>query len=1629
MSTDTSGTQASKPASWRKASRLDGGNPVRHRWQTDDRAATGPRSPRRRFPVALGLLVAAILGMLAYFVWTVAFCPVRTPFIAVAVPTYGDPFPPNAWSREDLENIATLHCETIDFVDMSTAWRSPSVGMRALDHELEIIGPAARRSGSAVVYLSMHGVVDGKGRPCLAPPAASPVNARTWLPVADVVDRLERFAKQESAVVLLVLDTARIDVDWNLGVLGNQFNERLVELIDDDRPENVVVMTASGVDEVAAASPELGGSIFGVQFQRGLAGLADERPNGNRDGRVSIGELHAFVVRQVNLWSRRNRALSQQPLLIPEGHGDHVLAWGTDTSRGLVIDDDASNVGAPAVSEAEIDELWTAYERVPADVCERVDPVAYGHIRRRLRRVEIASRSGRDYAESARREYAELLTTLTRASADDTGGNAGATKSNVTGDHLTIEREWGLLGPPPEPLPQNVRVHTLALAERWGTMTPTAVERIRSALSGYESNNSNWDDVQRALRPLLEGRSFAESGFPKLVEFSPTAPRDRLESIVATRRTAALLAAPRDERTTNWLIPLMRTADDARRKGEDDFLAGRFVDTNWKAVNDAYARVTTRSQGAKLALSCLDRADARLPWLAARLSSPQRLQGLDDDAVEAVDISLLDLTDDLRKLRQLVDASESASNGEALQFLDLAARVDKTLKNMQADLSAEYARLEGLTSELATVESPSAAELARMTSTLSGIEQVLAVPLLPDSKPGTKASARRGELRRGAADLRRRVFEKSPNVSEEDLPAGRTLLDGYVRRTSTIWKLHPAEIVLAPLAPADEPPSEATGELETWTDGEIVRNFLDGVPDRVQATTTGAAANVGEARRLRQRGAVLVRVAAPFWFPQPDKDPVRRLRLFDLRELLLWNAERVVDDFWGPAGTGDGAFFKTAGRNYLDAITRFEEDSPVLQEEVEGLRKKLEQRVRAARDGLAITSADVVVLNPTVGADVKTVVASKATAADGGIPAGTAATMIDDGKGPITSTVQPLAIPATVAEKPLRTEVTRRLGLSDVSTTGTALTSDLRYRGHRFSSKFLFEPVSGPSTVFVPTSAPTSTVRLGGTRRKPISVVFVLDCSNSMREASAIESREAKPTTKLDVARIALGNMLDELAPLPDVRVGLVLFGHRAAWEPGKLGNLRKQTGYARIEQAPPGLKPYADVEVVLPPGRFDAAIEQTVDSLLGTVVPWGESPLYLAVQNAARTLQPTTGTDAERVVIVLTDGIDNQFAPPPAARVTLDSVTRELAGTGIRVDVIGFGIPERERAAAKSDFEKLGTYDVQPAKSTALLESIRAKLGPPGYTVDGRTVSLGDSTTITLPPNRPDESTVAFDEKSTRLELWGGEFVDLVLDPNNRIVSRPADGTGRRVPLKATSGRTNSDPPRSVIIHDPRKEDDDVRLAFTFVRDDGAFPKRPRLLRFEITPVDARGRRSTTRYVFVDPAFVAGTSHPRVEYLARSWPANATSAEIRGWAAFEDVPPDQSIAVTIGDDRELGRERSLTAQPGVDFRISTTKLDQYQLDVYERVTGPGGHGGDLSFDLQPATSVQRIVRQFDHGHGIVTHTFVLKPTIDSATKLELQVRGRTEFLRRAAGFPNPVLMEVKSPRDVVLPTRMRSEP
>jgi hypothetical protein len=371
-------------------------------------------------------------------------------------------------------------------------------------------------------------------------------------------------------------------------------------------------------------------------------------------------------------------------------------------------------------------------------------------------------------------------------------------------------------------------------------------------------------------------------------------------------------------------------------------------------------------------------------------------------------------------------------------------------------------------------------------------------------------------------------------------------------------------------------------------------------------------------------------------------------------------------------------------------------------------------------------------------------------------PAPTVPSPLPPGQGPDAAEEQTVAISMTG---------------QDLAGRGPGMQAVLWFRGHEFAAPLMLHQLHGPRIELTRYRYGASRITLAGSEPRTTSVVFILDCSQSMRDTIDREAPEVAGTparsTKMNVAIDALRELLERFGEQGDARIGVRFFGHRVGWRTDEPGTLARREDYP--EPISPTLLPYADVELALPLGRFDSVTAGTVVRRLEALRPWGETPLYLSLRQALQDFGPV-GCQHRA-----TRGRGHRWHQLPVQPLPgIRSLTRrDRAGyTPSRAFgsiMLGFGIPSDEQATAAREFSALaeatgGSFTVATNASSLIRDLRRQLIRTPFRVLDGETV-LGQAElggTVQLDP--VPECVIEVGQVREPVPLEGSEHLQLTL-------------------------------------------------------------------------------------------------------------------------------------------------------------------------------------------------------------------------------------------------------------------------
>lgn len=1096
--------------------------------------------------------------------------------------------------------------------------------------------------------------------------------------------------------------------------------------------------------------------------------------------------------------------------------------------------------------------------------------------------------------------------------------------------------------------------------------------------------------------------------------------------------------------------------DEARRRGEDRLFVGSKASLDeaeayWKQAETEYIAAASQAQSITVGYSVRDDVLCELPYLAVWYTRrlPQRDLDRGRRMDEGIRQQLLPLIDDVHKLSKSLDDS-IAVGAAAIKGLDQPIKESLTLLQQ---LRLEFRRE---CDELASKEPDN-------ENTYRRIQDVMALPLVP--------AAQRRELRdRGARIALHLLLNNTNTDAARDAETGKPVEEiSHLDRMTLVWPQHPLVALLnsddmaaAGMSPAkgsdfrsDLARSEQLSQTFAW--GAAIRQQFDRLSTELANLETGPvektsnAQRTGLERRLRAGGAERLLRASAVVFPGVlDVDPVELCRRLDLHNLFVWSANRTMDDFYGSGDPEIEPFFFRVASRYLEAAesissqqgkSLYAEDERSWQR-LKDLKGQSGKVVKASTDDLLLSGTET-----TVARELKVQVSQRA-------PEGVSAVWLREARGPtlpiIDSSVQPvlrMAVAVTPSDNPqVRDPRTAAVpffyDVPVLNQSEARLEAAAFYRGHFLASPYFLERSSGAEIRFVPPPSRPARINVFGQTRRRGSVVFILDSSQSMNALTRTESPDssARKLPRLDVATTTLRTMLGRLAQQGNFYVGLRLYGHRAGRNLAKPDEILFQQEYSR--PIPDGLLPSEDVENVLTLGRFTSNQYVEVDKILSSIKPWGETPLYLSIQQALRDFD-SDDPNVAKSVVAITDGLNYQFNSPK--QVSREALLASIRERKIPVYIVGFGIDPGERGVAEKEFRSIasasgGRY-YEASDGTGLAEALNHLLRPGEYTIQDQQTQqtfgprlLGEPIDVPVAVGARRSVEIQMRTGSVEavqsLQLAGGEALELNLSEDGRRLDFQRDMRGNPTFSKPVP-EDAAEPVRYVVgAHRPEWTANQLTFPISFqnARANG-FSKPPEDVWVEILPDLSTGKE--TPFVFYDLCLQPGRGAPVQQCRTLDWPGDARSAKIRVWWKDAVTPPDMEVPLndfatpTGGRMVQEGDARPVPSAPEASIRVQILPAEgnsPLRLVVMESYSVKAV---DLNA-LRVTTSImpQSASRRYDRANRIAIHTFFF-PNLTLA-ELRSQCRVLVTAARsiKNGAFALPTALEIPVPPspDVITP-------
>jgi hypothetical protein len=779
---------------------------------------------------------------------------------------------------------------------------------------------------------------------------------------------------------------------------------------------------------------------------------------------------------------------------------------------------------------------------------------------------------------------------------------------------------------------------------------------------------------------------------------------------------------------------------------------------------------------------------------------------------------------------------------------------------------------------------------------------------------------------------------------------------------------------------------------------------------------SGEPQSIVDARTGRCRADRLLRAAAGIMSAVPESDDrpdaTLQLRLLDLHNMLAWQSQRTIDDFWGPADPSDAPFFEMAAGRYQEAANELCRAATGQARREDRSDSPYKTRVEAAR-GWAELSADPITL--VEGDDEPELRHAVSVTLKPSLPPGHLAFWLENASQ-ATLAMRELDRPDFGRRMTVSTEAGAKVPLKyglrrqDLDSSGSIVHAVALFRGHLSTDGVAVEQPKGIRIENIRPENPRTTVRVWGQSAAPGAVMLILDCSGSMSfDTTIVEEGNRVTRTRFDVARTAFENLLTELVASKHYRIGIRFYGHRVGFHP-ETNAIRKQLDWARASGKPiPDIQPGEDAEddPFRPIGRLGPPDLALIKEQTKSLKPWGITPLYLTlVRCLSQDFRGIKG-DVPRSIVVITDGVNDQAGTRGPAITDIAAVESACKNNdNVRVFMVGFELSASEAAKASPHFERIkaaSNGDFTFANNAEELAEALKKLIPNQYAV-----FPSDS----APPQPKDPGWVELDrqyefvnfqrgriprkasytvqiknpyaEVKSDLELEGGESIELDVSEDGKklqhrlfkeslIASNSNEERVRGIPDPMDAKRQFR-----IGIHMPRRLGTAVSFPVSIQNADWRqFSPRPAEAWVEITPVLADGPDASGKYCFYDMVFEPDRPVPVLNCVAPEWPSTAEKAQLRIWFKMARTNPARSPRI-----RELARNPNsdieISGIPGITFRVQAKPPKNPDGDYAVIVTEqhPRNDPEFHSAKVEVYPPANRSTHSFNREAGKIIHTF-----------------------------------------------------
>lgn len=1379
------------------------------------------------------LLLGALLAVVSgLFLSNLLRLPTRTPLLIVSS-SYQAPWDVNPWQDSNVSLMKKLGDHAYRVKSIEAIGNSITSHWIEFEDAISQLDQAAQSDKPLLIYLNLHGVVDPEGKPCLIYRESSPLETESWIGFESLLQSIDSVLQKPRAIVFLC-DSSRQNAPWQS---TNEFSSSLHHLFE-RYPKTGKITSLVGISTTRSTPFENISYEKGDHFTRllalGLSGQCDRKGSGgNADRHIDLSELYRYI--ESSLTESGGVGFKGEPntRLLSSELFSTPLAWAGITDPYSELRINPQD--KPHINEI-VASMWSDLQDVDSQRVWRNHPAFWSLLKQTAIDLEAIHQS--QHPNPVR--IAELQRTFERLKTKCL--EPIVVPQDSSDIHLKKQITSGL--------------------EIWsGLAGNPSFGMVKQLLNKWEGNNNDADyHPTPFLYTLLQQGDSSVWSRP-----------DLLQSF------ARGMIALESGRLDSFRLPSLVTVetreqqlDAVRREIENQFLAGALDHQTLEKLNT-------------FALDC----EQFQHWTSTLATSIDHYYKALAEALPLVRAGLIiDRYDSTKSLPEQSPESQSLKPKLADWIHTLAKNANYLISDrgtnhteLFVDVEASYSSLSNTISTrwLKLIEDGQSTSDERLLA----ISQLLNSGFIPNinATPESTHVIRQGSFRvlmnqlatKHLTDATLSTFrEKSKPLQHDDLD-------------------HDSQSLLAPLYSKVFPGliSNENNDFQS----PLVWRHVQQVHKSVGMRFDDSAMKHAIAARLLTSQFGLTECAN--WVHSHE------LRLEERRAALA--IDRHAQDFWHTPDREGTSYFVIASDVIQRKMQRLGLKTSDFSASVLEKIQTFDNAAKCFHFQTRYSPALAIHLNPELSWTIKNDF-DKQEIGKNSIPRGTGAVRLIRNQNTTTDVIAPEVIAIQAAETKVDLpSASGTFSLASLIDAGKRndFVIQFDYRGHRRVSSQVIH--ASPSLVAITNANPVgpAILRLEEPEAPKSKRTLILDCSASMFEPYDAETNPSPNTSSIDrskllAAKRAVVEILKRWSNQQN-HVGVVFFGHRVAAGGEKQGTLIQDRYFAAYPFSPT-LQPYEDVETVLPIGRFTDVEKSKVLGHLDTLLPWGQTPLYLSLYTAIQQAGSTLG-DETHDVIVISDGRNYQFNPHPSANITIDAVIELAKQYNTRIHLIGFGIPKSEFAEAAEQYHRLsvetgGSVSFQIADSIALVERINSLTQAQPVFVqlpNSDRVLATTGTDIPLPSISQINTPITIEYKgiTSTFPVSPTSGLKLFVSRDNKIHSSQYVASG----LPSIHNLITPEQTISSVqlgVHSMKKVASGYTWDLSLLNVDGGVAPRPKYHLAEIEPkaktanTDINGESS--RYVSFHSSWLPNTPHPVLQLQATNWPSDCDQAVLNFW-------------------------------------------------------------------------------------------------------------------------------------------------